>query len=210
MFEIITEKQQAILLALAKYKFLTTSQMVSLGIDKHTQNLNGNLVKLKERKKKLIRHINFGMGREYFYYLTPKGKQILVDHLYLSEDEIKAPVGRSSFFSTDYKHRKGCINCLIELNKSAEKEGFEIGFCDLYFEKFGNNRKDKNLQSKARIDLTNRHIEADAIFMTSRNGERYLYVLEYERKRDSKYIYKKCRDYLEALTIGEPSLKYGS
>ena len=209
MIDIITPKQQEILMALARFKFLTTSQMVRLGIDKHSQNLNGNLVKLRERKRKLINHINFGMGKEYFYFLTQKGKQLLVDHLYLSPDEIKAPIGRTSFFSTDYNHRKSCISCIIEMMNSASQEGFEIEFCDWYFEKTGNNRRDKNLQSKSRIELTNRYIEADAIFMTSRANEKFLYVFEYERKRDSRYIYKKCRDYLEALTIGEPSIKYG-
>ncbi|EAY29418.1 hypothetical protein [Microscilla marina] len=98
-FRTVTFAQSNILSALAKYKFLTASQMVDLGIMSKTKNINEALRELRQGLKKnqpLVAHQTFGaipqLGKlENIHYLTKYGKQALIHHLGLLPNEVKLP-----------------------------------------------------------------------------------------------------------------------
>lgn len=210
----IPPQQQQILEALAQYKFLTVSQMLKLGISTDRSNLQKQIKALTEIKRQYIEGLSFGIvpkkGKlENVYYLKPKGQRLLIEGLQYQDNEIKLPKGRNSFFSRDYFHRKYSIDFEIALQQSAESAGDEVVFFDRYFDKQGNNRRDKNLEAKTKIILKNdRYLVADGIFMLSTpKGER-LHCFELYNGKDTKRIYGQLRQYLEALELGSPSTKH--
>ncbi len=219
--EVLTEKQTNILLALAQYKFLTISQFKTLGIDRHDSNLRKALKPLLESKTKFVDRIMFSMypksqdlmrknKLEYVYYLKPRAKTILLENQLLSDQDIRMPIGKSTFAYKDYYHRKITINCHIALCGAAKRESFSICFCEFYYDKIGNNRRDKNLRAKTRINISrSEYLIADAVFMIQTPKQKELYCLEVQNGKDTKLIVQKLKfQYLRALNLGSPSEKY--
>jgi len=214
MIHKFTPSQTQILLALATYKFLTISQMQTLGIMKHKPNLSRNLNLLRKEGSAFIDKIVFGQhpkkGRlEDMFYLKQKAKRALIQGQMMEEGAIKLPIGRSSMFYKDYFHRKSTINFQIGLHLWLKERKVDILFFETYFDKTGNNRRDKNLQAQTKIDLYNeRYLIADAIFMLQTEERNYLYCLEVCNGKDTKRIVKQTSQYLEALELGSASEKY--
>lgn len=214
MIEKLTTTQTNILLSLAKYKFLTTSQMVRLGIATQRSNIATSLSKLKAMHKPFIEQMNFGFfpgkGRvENFYYLKPKAKKALIEEMDIEEEKINTPIGTSTMFSSDYFHRKYTIDCHIAIEMSAKENGCEVLFFDRYFDKIGSNRKGGLSRAKTKIDLENgRYLIADGIFMLQTPKQKELYCLEMYNGKDTGRTYKQLKQYIEALVLGSPSIKY--
>lgn len=210
----IAPTQEAILLALAQYKFLTISQMLDLGIATHRPNIQKHLERMRNRKRPMIASIEFGTvpkkGRlENIHYLKPYGKSILSEDLQIPEQDIKIPIGRNSFFYRDYYHRKNSIDVEIALNKYADTQGDTVLFFDRYFDKVGNNRIDKNLQAKTRIQLKNdRYLIADGIFKINTTKGDKLYCFEMYNGKDTGRTYRQLYQYLEAFATGSPSIMH--
>ena len=115
----ITMIQGNVLEALARYKFLTMSQMLKLDIGTtQYQYLAMQTKSLRDRGRPLIGCHNFHIpqprkGRvESMYYLRPKGREALVFELDIPEEKIKMPIGKSVAYK-DYLHRKYTIDYQI-------------------------------------------------------------------------------------------------
>ncbi|WP_052600202.1 replication-relaxation family protein [Aureispira sp. CCB-QB1] len=197
---------------LAKFKFLTYSQMVKLGVSKSKAYIGRNMQLLLT--KKYVGRLDFGVhpskGKlESFFYLLPKSKALLVDEWDWEESKIRMPIGRSSFFSKDYEHRKGVIDYHIRIYQETQSKNQSIVFFDTYFDKVGA-AKQKNLKA-----LTNIHygegdyLIADAIFMVKDGEELDLYALEYHRGTDTKRMLRTIEEYGRVLADGSLSIKHG-
>lgn len=211
----MSESELRVLECLARYKYLTVSQLDALAILKHKNGLYERLRKLQGTGKPFIKKNVFGVypgqGRlEDFYYLTPKGGNFLADNLELDHDEIKLPIGTSSLFSRDYFHRYETINFYIYLDKWAEANNADVTMFNYYFDKVGNNRKGKNLRALNRIEIdqTGGYIIPDAITKFYYNNQPYLFFVEQHNGKDTKKLLKQLYYHLLALEEGKGAERY--
>lgn len=209
----ITDKQYKIIEALARYKFLTISQMIRLGISKEKSSLRKILNKLKSDNIKAIGSIKVGIitdkGKaEYVYHLKPAGAKILLEGN-IHPDTIKIPQSRAVKYFRDYFHRKFTIDFEIALQQYADSNGCTLLLSHRYFDKIGNNRKDANLQAVTKIPLKNdRYLIADGIFKIETPQGVKLYCFEQYNGKDTGRTYKQLRQYLEALETASPSVQF--
>jgi len=219
IFHTITFAQSNILLALAKYKFLTASQMTALGIMSKTKNINEALRELRWKKQPLVAYQSFGtipkVGKlENIHYLTRYGKQALMNHLGLLPSEIKTPIGTSTLFYQDYFHRKNTIDCEIAMNLWAESRPYlEAPFCTRYFDTEGNNRRSKNLRSKNKFALKGkaRFLIPDMVFQIrdNRSKQESLFVLEMYNGHNAMRTTEQLKKHVEAIELGSISDAFG-
>jgi hypothetical protein len=211
--QVITEQQSRVLHELSRYKFLTASQFHRLGVGEIT-GLREKIKALIEIRKPLLGRINFGVhpkkGRlEYVYYLTPYGQNILIEDFGLEKEKIKMPVGNSTLFYKDYTHRKNTIDYQISLYLWAEKQGFEVVFFDTYFDKIGNNRRDKNSQAKNKIFIgEDLYMIPDGIYFLQDSSEKQLHLFEMYDGKDTKRVMQQLEKHGLAYELGSPSTKY--
>jgi len=71
-------KQVLTMRALARYKFLTYSQIGRLGIEKHRNKCSDLFKPLRDSRRPLVKKIPHRFGIEAKHYLTKKGKEILL------------------------------------------------------------------------------------------------------------------------------------
>ena len=93
-YKALTMSQTKILESLATYKFLTSSQMVTLGVMTHEKNINTQIRFLRGLSKPLMGSENYGsipkIGRlESIHFLTKKGKQLLISYNFLAAPTAK-------------------------------------------------------------------------------------------------------------------------
>lgn len=202
-----------IILSLARYKFLTISQMVRLDVATQRSNITSNLSRLKEGRHPLIGQINFPFiphhGRcENMYYLKPRAKEILVEELFIDEKSIKVPLGSSVAFTSDYWHRKYTIDSFIQLDKEAKDNGEEILFFDYYFDKLDKATNGTNAKNK--IELSNgNYIIPDGVFVKQKEDKQELWLFELFNDTEASRPYETLLKHREALILGTPSEKYG-
>lgn len=215
----LNESKIKILELLAIYKFLTTNQLLRLGVIKHKPNLVNLLKDLRERQRPLIERIRFPVHAKFgriqdVYYLTKYGVRFLVEHLNWNLEDIKYPKGTTSFFFRDYFHRLWTIDFHIEYRLWAESKGYEIQFFHYYFDKIGANRTTKKnlprLEALTKIPYNNgeNFLLADAISMFKTPQRKYLFCLEVYTGKDTKRVINQLEKYTLALAEGQPSLKY--
>ena len=177
------ESELKILESLARYKYLTTKQMMTLKILSQRANLYPRLKNLLDGKKALIKKNVFGVsaqGRlEDFYFLTNYGKDFLIENLDQEQEEIKLPTGTSSLFSRDYKHRLECINFYIYFDLWAKENHINIIMLNYYFDKVGDNRKNKNLRALNRIEVeqTGGYIIPDIVVKFLAKRQSYIFLV---------------------------------
>lgn len=216
MIQRLPPTQSKVLLNLAQYKFLTTSQMIRLGVATKRSNLSPHLRRLRDGSRPFIARMEFGthpkQGRlEDFYYLKPKAKKALIEELQMRPEEIKMPIGTSTLFNNDYFHRKYTIDCEIRTYQTAAQNGNEVVFFERYFDHTGSNRKKGSAsRAKTKIDIDkDNYLIADGVFMLEMpDGERELYSLEMYNGKDTKRVHKQLRQYVQALALGSPSIRY--
>lgn len=214
---IISELKESIIRELAKYQYLTTSQMISLGISGNADVLRRNIKELRDSNRAFIGSIKYGtaqrMGkREYFHYLTKKGVKLALDELFLLPEQIKAPKNKKPNITTDYYHRKSSIDFQIRLYQYLQSvEGYPI-FFDTYFERTGSNRTTKS-RAKTAINTKKSYLLADAVFLVDvplmDNRKKYLYAFEMHNTNSTKNIAEQLGRYIECLEIGSIATKYG-
>jgi hypothetical protein len=202
-------KQISILTALARYKFLTYSQMMQLGIDQHRSNLSLLLKDLRESKFQMVKKIPHGMGEEVKHYLNEKAILVLKELSGLEEQEIHCPRGTILTHTQDQAHRTSIINFHITLDLACQKAGVALLFCDRYFDTVGNNRVEKNLKSKTAFEVTgSSSIKPDVTFMLQSTLQKELFLVELENGRDSKKSIEKCIRHGEAMLTGAVNKRY--
>lgn len=203
MIKILSTAQTNILLALARYKFLTTSQLLKLGISNRKSNLSVMLKPLKESKRPFIGEMEFAFvpskGRlENFYYLKPKGKKLLLESS-LTNDEVRMPKGRTVMFTQDYFHRKYTIDCHIACDLAAKRNGIQVIAFDRYFDKTGNNRTRKNLQAKTKLEIGRDYLIADGTLLIAQNQVSRLFAFELYNDNNTKRICDQISKHIEGI-----------
>lgn len=203
---------EKILVYLSKFKYLTNSQLQTLGVMKSTRKINERKNELQERG--LITSVSYWTAPEmwkfeYVHYLVWKGKKLLMEEFGLEDEEIRMPKGKVNRFSKDYFHRKYTIDFHILLWKRTNDTRSELLFFDSYFDKLGNNRVWKNLKAKTKLDAGSSYLIADGIFgLKLFNGKEELYIVEVYNGKDSLRVYKKLKKHAEAIEQGSLNVKY--
>ena len=211
----LTENQVTAIELIAKYKYLTSSQFVEMGLYKHRDYLTKALRPLVLQKRPLIAKHDFNPinGKlESFYYLTKYGKQFLIDELEYTENQIKASKGIAPIKLKDYHHRKFTIDFHLKLNQWLESNNGDINFLNYYFDKSGNNRTgDKNqfvtALNRIHIDRNNSFIP-DINTKFSIDGKEYLYLFEQHDGKDAKRLFEQLYVHIVAISKGVVSQKY--
>ncbi len=209
VIERLNDAQIKIIKHLAVYKFLTTSQLVRLGVASDRTNVHKHIVGLRDRKNPFIMcataKVIPGAGRlEAVYYLANYGVEAAKS---LELQEIKFPVNKQISHTQDYLHRKTVVDCEITIRET----GIKIDFFDRYFDTIGNNRVGSNLTSKTKIEFPSGTLNADAIFLldVTQLETKFLYCLEIHNGKDTKRALEQMHAYIAALEIKAPSRKYG-
>ena len=206
---VLTEKQEQILLHLGRFKFLTTSQMIRLGIDRHRSNLSTALAPVRGGKRPLVKTLEFGLmpkkGRvESLYFLSQWGADVLQEQLHVEDP--KYPIGRHVSFTSDYFHRVATIDCEVALHLSKQTK--EVIFSHRYFDQIGSNRTG-DLSVDTKIVMIDKEIIADWIFLVRTPKQEELFCAEvYMDDHDTNRPYHSLRSYLQAISEGAPSTKY--
>lgn len=205
----LTDTQARILAALARYRFLTADQILSLAIIGNRAHLYRILADLCDAPalvgKYATRPIHGKGTFPSLHYLTDRGAEALAE---LTQDDIAAfkyPKGRVSFSSL-LVHTTRCVWAEIAVRQWAEKSGHAVDFFYNDFDTQGDNRTGKNgkLRKMTRIDLDNgEHLIPDAVFqLTDAEGTPRLFVLEIHNEMRTKRIADKLSEYREAITQG--------
>jgi hypothetical protein len=211
---LFNDTQTEILLALAQFKFLTTSQLQKL-VPREIAWLRKQIVLISKREKPLIEKLSFGFHPKFgklenVFCLTPNGRETLCQTLSIEREAVKMPVGNSSLFFKDYTHRRNTIDIHVHLQLWTKTSDFEIVFFDTYFDKIGNNRRDANLQAKNKIDLPNGdYLIPDAITLLDNSETQFLYLIEMYDGKDTKRVIEQLHKHAQAIALGSPSVKYG-
>lgn len=209
----VTGIQTQILLALARYKFLTVKQFQMLGISDatYTRKLLKTMV---DRGKPFVKYVAFGVhpkvGKlENIYFLTHFGRDELVKGLGMASESIRLPKGTSTMFFQDYNHRRNFIFSQIAFYVWAEKEGFSVVVFESYFDQAGNNRKDGNAEAVTKIDIGGgEYFMPDGVLVLNRGGEKYLYLLEMYNGKDTKRVLQQMEKHAKCLALGTANEKY--
>ena len=227
----ITEQQEKILTALEEYRFLTNSQLVTLGAG-HIQRVRQTTSKLSsypsENKPLVYRYkpgVSATLGRlENVFWLSQYGAEILADIQNRDFEEVGFLLKvRNS--PAQYWHRKYCVDFHIALNQALKKEypdKIALTLLNNYFDKTGANHtkqtKAGRLRSATRADYSlkipdsKNYIIPDINFIFQVIGspdKKALFCVEMSNGRDTKRILNQIREHKEALKQGVLTEKYG-
>ena len=211
----LKQKDSDVLVFLAKYKFLCSSQFVQLGLYKNKGDVTNLLKSMSEQKKPLIGVIKFPtdptIGKlEYFYYLTKSGEKVLLEDLDYPQGKIKK-VKSKPISTKDYFHRKSTINFHIALIQWLQSNKGEIRFLNYYFDKLGT-IKSKN--DKSIIELNRFYLEDGKSFIPDIstkfrvNNESYIFLFEQHNGKDTKRLVEQLHIHLLAISQDVVSKKF--
>lgn len=196
---VITNIQSVVLAKLARYKFLTLSQLLSLEVGTtQYKYLWKQITSLRDRRQPLVKCQQFNTvtavsssGKktpervEDLYYLSKEGTKALRQELGF-EELIKIPVGRRLAYK-DYRHRKRVIDFQIQLDLWTNENESVIPFFDTYFDKEGNNKVSGNLRAKTRIDFgSSGFFIPDAAFKMEQMDNQKFFLFEMYNGTDVK------------------------
>ena len=219
-----TLSQINILLALEKYRFLTTQHMIQLGISKNKSSLSNYMVApLKTGKNPPIKY-NYKVtsspaeGRLHnFYYLTETGAKEVAERMNRNIKDIIRPISDPRF-AHDYFHRFHYISFWIEFEKffnRKTKEGADI--TDYYIEKSYHYMDKKRVSIKidgndyGSSDLVyyikeneddegqKEVIETDGLFLTNNMQDQDVYMVEVHRSPNTQDILSQIHKRIESM-----------
>lgn len=211
----LTPVGQAVLEALAKYWYLTTNQMLALGVARDRGHLGKVLASLlsiskttddTSRRAKEIGELDFGTlvgkGRlPRMYYLTPKGAE-LVGMIHPDLAPIPYPV-RVTKFSNDYSHRVRSVDFHIMVNAWAERNAQRIDWWQNYFDFSANSFP------ATRFRVGKRNIVPDISFMLHDQAQtERLFVVEVANGMDTSRVTRQLKNYCKALQDGAINTHY--
>jgi len=211
----LKENQIVAIKLLAKYKYLTSSQFVKMGLYKKRGYLTNSLKSMIDQKKPLIAKHDFNPlnGKlESMYFLTKYGKKFLMEELDFNEDKIKAPKSLAPVYLKDYFHRKYTVNFYIQFNMWLDSTKGKLIFLNYYFDKSGNNRISKASKhvtalNKIIIDQGNSLIpDINAKF--SLNDKENLLLFEQHNGKDTNRLYEQLEVHISAIFKKAVSKKY--
>lgn len=211
MIRRLSQKQVLALKAAGTYLYVTYSQVMRLGIEKHRSNISGIFSGMRDCKRPLVRKIPHRNGTEAKHYLTEIGKEALLELFEdLREENIRYPKGIITSTTQDDTHRTNIIDIEIELDLACiHAQNVEITLKERYFDTVGNNRISKNLKSQTAIPYDSKNcLKADLVFKLKTPVQEELYLLELERGKDTKKAFQKCVNHGKAILLKSANQKY--
>lgn len=185
--------QQRIILALARYKYLTRKQLGRLGADTSNSNINDDCKDLEIGKQiGVVDTPTFG----FIHFLLPRGaaNATRYDRDIPSVHHLKSVPKRKKLESY-WMHRIYTVSYQIELDLSAKKEGLTTSFYVRDFDALSDDDKDAGLRRATRVVFNGMNLEPDLIFGIKNR----LFVLETENETDSDRSVKKMKKHCTAL-----------
>ena len=224
-----------ILEALARYRYLTSRQIIALGIVSQRSNLSRVTSRFEVFTKPLIERSRYsnpapeGGGRrskEDLLTLTKRGAEFLAQIEPDRDDDIRF-VNSKGVSARDYDHTRETVDFHILLDQFAAMYGVKVDCFHTYHDHTGANA---GRQAAQGIDLLRRQttftvplrnasggysgekmkFSADAVcHLTDPTGKGHLFAVEIQRGMDTKRLHKKLKDsYLPALEEGTLSYAY--
>ena len=134
----ITINEQIILMALARFKFLTSAQLKHLLGCKSLSTVNTAIRSLKSFRNSLVKSMGFGLapgkGRMApIHYLTKAGRKCLLDWTAFKIEEIQLPSGTTVHFQQDYFHRVSTVWFAILFQQWLAANGYGLVEMNVYF-----------------------------------------------------------------------------
>lgn len=211
-FQTITPSQEKVLIALAKFKFLTTPQLLNLGVMANSDNLNKQISELRFWRNPLVASVKFWIHPKFWrlpsiHSLTIHGAKLLKER-FGAELSVRFPQKTVPSFM-DYFHRLSMIDIHIDLDERASQQNMEIIFFKTYFDKVSTGRK-KGFRAESAIPVYgNEYLIADAVCMLQTPNRKELFAIEMYRWDDTQRVHKSLFHHLQALSEGQPSKLYG-
>jgi len=210
-FRVIPPSQENVLLALGRYKFLTTGQLLKLGIMSDRSNLNKQIAELRSWRNPLVHSITFGISvfwkLQSIHHLTSHGAELIEEHFGL-EIPARFPKRNVIDFHQDYFHRVSTVDFQILLYERTKKQDMELLFFKTYFDKLATGKKN-GFRAASAIPMPNQqYLVADALCMLQTPKRKELYAVEIYRKEDTNRIHKSLLQHLMALVQGQPSTMF--
>ncbi|MDO8606144.1 MAG: hypothetical protein Q7R40_06385 [Phaeospirillum sp.] len=206
----ISVPQQRVLLALARYRYLTVAQFIALGVAKNESHIRSDVLPRLCRRPtdNLIAFHDFApesaKGRiPRVYTLTKHGAELVADMDRLEVADIRYPVGGIQY-ANDFDHRAAYIDACIAFDAwVAADERRECLETRHYFDKIGANRAGSNrLRSVCRVDLPHhRFIVPDGLAFFDTGTKKRAVALELHRFPDVGRIVKKLVNHIPALDM---------
>lgn len=192
---------EAMLRALAEYKYLTVSHIIALEISKSKDKSRKYFLELM--KEWLVgRQIHLAVTenakrkgflqrtrQEYLRYLTKQGANFLDGHTELDLPNIRYPKKPKRWLKNDYFHRVSTIFIHISWNKWVEESnGSENNFLVYYDQR--KQSKAKRFEAETRLDLYwGKHFTPDVICsFKDQNGKYKLFCLEVYNGNNVGYV----------------------
>jgi len=199
MLNMLSLKQELILNHLAKFTFLTTSQLIRLWISLHKSSISRILTSLKDPNRAFIGEVQFpfvpAMWRlENFYYLTKKWKELLL-RSNQDNNNVKTPGWKKVFFTKDYFHKKYTIDCHISCYLESQCGEFEIREYSRYFDRF------KWRTSQSKISIGDETIVADSLLYLNQKETSRIFALEYYNDKNTLRILNSIRKHFKWIRL---------
>lgn len=211
--DIINERQLRILESLARYTYLTTDQLVRLGIASHTRNVRDRYLRpLVQRRRPLVGYADFHDGLKRLpriQFLTQHGVEILKEAHQGALSDFYYPKGKVQF-TRDYHHRVETIDCAIAFDLWAQETEQEIDLLEFYFQHDGSQRgKSPKSISKVEVQLPEQTLVADIVLrINMQDGESRLFVLELNRQPKAERLVEEIKQHVKAIDQGLYDKKY--
>lgn len=209
---LINNIQTAILTNLAIFGYLSVKQIQVL-TGKSLGYLRSQLVVLRDRGflKSYTVRITAKVKAESIYHLTPTGVSFLQNEKVFAES-IRYPKGSSVVVVKDYAHRMAFVWTHLYLYLGLRSQGIEIDTFKAYYDKAGNNRKDKNLEAQTKIWLDKKagqFFMPDGIMITKQRESKKLYLVEMFSDKHTLRILQTLANHAKVITTGSASEKFG-
>ncbi len=169
--------QTSILDNLATYGYLSAIQMQRL-TQYSLSYIREQLSVLRERKLVASYHVEITkkIRAENIYYLLPDGAAIVSSKEF--SGMLRMPLSTSVSILRDYSHRKSFIDFFISTVQYMDREGIELDPFLTYYDKVGNQRRDRNLKAQTELIVEGQKIIPDGIMVTSYEKVDKLYLIE--------------------------------
>jgi hypothetical protein len=199
--EALTASEMAIMTALANFRYLTTPQVVKLGVSPSVRHVQRVMRRLMDRARPLVGGLEHGaiptIGRLHrIHFLTERGATILEDGGQPWET-IHFP-RKARLFPHDYWHRIDCVDFHIALARWAMMTGASIDFFHTYYD-HGKIGSDGRAYPRSRVSWGDDALVPDAMFqITGADGVARLCAFEMHKGADTGRLTPKLKTYLEA------------
>jgi len=215
MITLLSSAQQKLLLWLARYTYLTSSQMIRLWIANYRSNIS-RLIQPLKNDLSIIGEVVFPFvpskwRLENFYYLLPKGVKLL-ENSWCEKSQnnpIRFPKWRKIAFTSDYFHRKYTIDCHISCDLFSEKSWYEVAHFDRYFDTKKKDGEKRKYVMATQMLIGNHNLIADWTLLLKHQDQSRLFALEFYNDSNTSRIVEQIGKHLIGIHQSTLCKSYG-